>query len=61
MVNEEDKLSFAVARHGDHLFRPFQCELCHLRNIQGRSHNMGLGPLDDTGLMKSLRRVNVDA
>jgi hypothetical protein len=61
LVNEEDKLRFAVARPGDHLFCPFQCELCHFRNIQGRSPNRGLGPLDDTELMKSLRRVNLDA
>jgi hypothetical protein len=50
----------AVARPGDHLFCPFQCELCHFRNIQGRSPNMGRGPLDDTELMKSLRRINMD-
>jgi hypothetical protein len=54
-------LRFAVVRPGDHLFCPFQCELCHFRNIQGRSPNRGLGPLDDTELMKSLRRVNLDA
>jgi hypothetical protein len=61
LVNEEDKLRFAVARPGDHLFCPFQCELCHFRNIQDKSPNMGLGPLDDTELIKSLRRVNLDA
>jgi hypothetical protein len=61
LVNEEDKLRFAVARPEDHLFCPFQFELCHFRNIQGRSPNRGMGPLDDTELMKSLRRVNLDA
>jgi hypothetical protein len=61
LVNEEDKLRFSVARPGDHLFCPFQCELCQFRNIQGRSPNRGLGPLDDTELMKSLRWVNLDA
>jgi hypothetical protein len=60
-VNEEDKLRFVVARPGDHLCCPFQCELCHFRNIQGRLPNMGLGYLDDMKLMKSLRRVNLDA
>jgi hypothetical protein len=54
LVNEEDKLCFAVARQGDHLCCPFKCELCHFRNIQGRSPNMGLGTLDETDLMKSL-------
>jgi hypothetical protein len=47
LVNEEEKLRFAVARQGDHLFCPFQCELCHFRNIQSRSPNLKLGPLED--------------
>jgi hypothetical protein len=60
-VSEEDKLRFALARPGDHLFCPFQCELCYFRSIQGRSPNLRLGPLEDAELMKSLRRVNLDA
>jgi hypothetical protein len=28
---------FLVARKGDHLITPFQCDLCHFRNIQGRN------------------------
>jgi hypothetical protein len=59
-VNEEDKLRLAVVRPGEHLFSPFHCELCTFRNIQGRSPSMGLIPLDDMELMKSLRRVNLD-
>jgi hypothetical protein len=47
LANEEDKLRFAVARPGDNLFCPFQCELCHFRNIQGRSPSLKLGPLED--------------
>jgi hypothetical protein len=54
LVNEQDKLRLAVARPGDHLF-------CHFRNIQGRSPKMGLGPLDNTEQMKSLRWINLDA
>jgi hypothetical protein len=61
LVNEEDKLRFTVARPGDHLFCLFQCELCHFRNIQGLSSNLGLGPLEETERMKSLRQVNLDA
>jgi hypothetical protein len=61
LVNEEDKLRFDVARPGDHLCCPFQCELCHFRNIQGRLlPSTGLGTLDDTELTKSLRRANLD-
>jgi hypothetical protein len=26
---------FMTARAGDHLMTPFQCELCHFRNIMG--------------------------
>jgi hypothetical protein len=50
-----------VALPGDHLFYLFQCELCHFRNIQGRAPTIGLRPLDDMELMKSLRQVNLDA
>jgi hypothetical protein len=61
LVSEEDKYRFGEARSGDHLFCPFQCKLCHLRNIQGRSPMVGTGLLGDTELMKCLRRVNFDA
>jgi hypothetical protein len=61
LVSEEDKFRFGEARPGDHLFCPFQCELCHFRNIQGRSPVMGKALLGDTELMKCLRRVNLDA
>jgi hypothetical protein len=61
LVNEEDKLRFAVAQPGDHLFCPFQCELCHFRNLQGRSPQLGSGLLGDVELLKCLRRVNLDA
>jgi hypothetical protein len=61
LVSEEDKFRFEEARLRDHLFCPFQYELCHFRNIQGRSPIMGKGLLGDTELMKCLRRVNLDA
>jgi hypothetical protein len=61
LVSEEDKFRFGEARPGDHLFYPFKCELCHFRNIQGRSPIMGTGLLCDMELMKCLRRVNLDA
>jgi hypothetical protein len=48
LVNEEDKLRYAVTRPGGHLFFPFQCELCHFRDSQVRSPNMRVGPLEDT-------------
>jgi hypothetical protein len=60
LVNEEYKLHVAVAQPVDHLYCPLQYELCQFRNIQGRSYNMGLRPLYDIELMKSLRRDNLD-
>ena len=35
---------FMVARPGDHLMTPFQCETCHFRNITGRD------PIKTSGL-----------
>jgi hypothetical protein len=61
LVNEEDTLRFAVARPGNHLFCPFQCEICHFRNVQGRYPLVGSGLLGDVELLKCLRRVNLDA
>jgi hypothetical protein len=61
LVNEEDRNWFGVARPGYHLFCPFQCELCHFRNLQGRSPMEGARKLGDTELLKCLRRVNLDA
>jgi hypothetical protein len=60
-VNEEEKLRFAVAKPGEHLCFPFQCDICHFSNTQCRSPGMWLGPLGDMELMKSLHRVNLDA
>jgi hypothetical protein len=44
MGDDEDDL-FEVARPGDHLLCPFQCELCLFRNIQGISPLFGEGKL----------------
>jgi hypothetical protein len=60
-VNEEDKLRLAVVQPGNHFFCPFQCELCHFRNRQGRSPQVGSGLLGDVELLKCLRWVNLDA
>jgi hypothetical protein len=60
-VNEDAKLSFAVAQPGDHLFCPVQCELCHFQNLQGRSPQVGSRLLGDVELLKYLRWVNLDA
>ncbi len=54
---EEDL--FMTARPGDTLMTPFQCELCHFRNIKGRNpyeHNER-----DMLAMNVMRRANLDA
>jgi hypothetical protein len=35
-------MRFKSGRNGDHLLCPFQCDLCHFRNIQGRDPVPGL-------------------
>ena len=48
-----------VARPGDNLMVPFQCDVCHFRNINKRD------PLEDKvediRLMRCIRRANLDA
>ena len=58
MEKEKDKDRFLVGRDGDHLMNPFQCELCHFRNIQGR--NPTVGNQKDQALMEQFRRVSLD-
>jgi hypothetical protein len=43
------------ARDGDHLMCPFQCDVCHFRNIQGRSPG---GDHRDKLFMMCIRRAN---
>jgi hypothetical protein len=59
--NDEDKTRFLGARVGDHVVFPFQCDLCHFRNLQGRSPMYGSGVLDDTETMDLIRRASIDA
>jgi hypothetical protein len=52
---------FGAAQPGDHLFCPFQCELCLFRNIQGRSPLFGEGNLNGVVLLRSLLSANINA
>ena len=36
VLAEEDRERFIVARNGDNLVTPFQCDLCHFRNLMER-------------------------
>ena len=57
-LREDDPDRFKVAREGDHLMCPFQCDQCHFVNIQGRQP--GARAQDDT-LLLCIRRANLDA
>ena len=37
---EDDMTRFMVARDGDHLMTPFQCEKCYFFNMRGQARNM---------------------
>ena len=48
-----------TARAGDHLMCPFQCELCHFRNVEGT--DPGTGHEGHSFLLLCMRRANIDA
>jgi hypothetical protein len=54
-----DKNRFIIGRNGDHLVCPFQCDLCHFRNIKRR--NPKAGNYQDQTLLTGIRRCNLDA
>jgi hypothetical protein len=50
---------YKVARDGDHMLVPFECDLCIFRKLKSR--NPLPGNQQDTLLMACLRRANLDA
>jgi hypothetical protein len=42
MEDPRDEFRFMQARNGDNLITPFQCDLCHFRNLLGRDPVEGL-------------------
>jgi hypothetical protein len=50
---------YLVARSGDHLITPFQCDWCHFENLTGRRPESRDGK--DQYLMKTIRRAQLDA
>jgi len=55
----EDEIRYLHARNGDNLVTPFQCDLCHFRNLMQRDP---VGDLpQDIRLLKLIRRANLDA
>ena len=59
LVEEDEDERFKVARAGDHLMIPFQCELCHFRNILSR--NPDRHDANDLEILDTMRRANLDS
>ena len=59
LVIEGDEKRFLVGRDGDYLLTPFQCELCHFRNIYGR--NPDSNRFQDVFAAVAMRRASLDA
>ena len=58
-LTEGDQDRFKFGRDGDFLMTPFQCDICHFRNIQGR--NPSESSVFDIRLLKDIRQANIDA
>jgi hypothetical protein len=59
VLDAEDERRFTIARDGDFLLTPFQCDFCHFRNLL--EHDP-IGDLpQDVGLLKLVRRANLVA
>jgi hypothetical protein len=59
VMDANDETRFKEARDGDFLLTPFQCDLCHFRNLLSRDPVIGLP--QDVRLVKLIRRANLDA
>jgi hypothetical protein len=59
LINHVERERFNVARAGDHLMTPFQCEVCHFRNIYSRNPSDRLST--DRKALEFFRRASLDA
>lgn len=57
--DSDDKSRYVQGRNGDNLVTPFQCDLCHFRNLMERDPVPNLP--QDVRLQKMIRRANLDA
>ena len=57
LTQSEDRLRNLCARDGDHLLVPFQCDLCHFRNITNRDPGQSV---EYVKLIVAIRRANLD-
>ena len=56
---EEDKDIYNHGRKGDTLMVPFQCQLCHFRNMKGR--NSVVESDKDYRLLSFIKQANLDS
>jgi hypothetical protein len=59
LKDEKEETKFKYARLGDNFMCPFQCDLCHYRNMKGE--NPGKNPNEDLRLMVGIRRAILDS
>ncbi len=59
VLDAEEAERFLVARDGDSLVCPFQCDVCHFVNVMGREPLVHSAT--DTRMLKCIRRVMLDA
>ena len=59
LEDEDATTRFKVARAGDHLMVPFQCELCHFWNTMKRDPDRQIA--NDKEILDFMRRANLDA
>jgi hypothetical protein len=59
LLVERDKDRFLTARDGDHMMCPFQCDLCHFRNIQKRDPDPE-NVIQDATMLRCIRRAILD-
>jgi hypothetical protein len=59
ITSDDEEKRFVEARAGDHLMTPFQCEICHFRNIYARDPITR--DLQDEECLEFIRRGVIDA
>ena len=59
LVEDKDKERYRHAQNGDHLMEvPFECDLCHFRNMNGRDPVWR--DLKDLDTLEAIRRAQLD-
>ena len=59
MEDPKEKNRYKMGRDGDHLMCPFECDVCHFRNMNKRDPDIDSSK--DRFTMESIRRANLDA